>query len=136
MPKGKLPGLDGFPAEFFQRFCPLLGHDYMEVINSCYTSSCLSSSQCSGLITLLYKKGDCLGIKNWRPITLLCCDYKIASKAIANRLLQVLPSVISTDQFCGVTDRNSIVNARGLGGAVLSLDQEKAFDHIDWDYLL
>ena len=73
---------------------------------------------------------------------------KIASKAIANRLLQVLPSVISTDQFCGVTDCNSIVNthllqdvvsdinARALGGAVLSLDQEKAFDHINWDYLL
>ena len=79
-------------------------------------------------------------MKNWRPITLLCVDYKIAAKAIANRLLQVLPSIIHTDQSCGVCGRNPVVNNRllqdivsdtnrpGLGGALLSLDQEKAFD--------
>ena len=75
-------------------------------------------------------------------------DYKIAAKAIANRLLQVLPSVIHSDQTCGVRCRHSIVNSRllqdivtdvnqrGLGGAVLSLDQEKAFDRVDWAFLL
>ena len=101
-----------------------------------------------GLITLLYKKGDRLDMKNWRPITLLCVDYKIASKAVTNRLLTVLPSLIHTDQSCGIKDRNSIVNNHllqhvvddlnqpGIGGAILSLDQEKAFDRVDWPYLL
>ena len=87
-------------------------------------------------------------MKNRRPITLLCVNYKIASKAPANHLLHVLPSIISPDQSCGVRGRNpavnnrllhdviSDINHRGLGGAVLSLDQEKAFDRVDWSYLL
>ena len=37
-------------------------------------------------------------MKNWRPITLLCVDYKIAAKAIANRLLLVLQFLLHTDQ--------------------------------------
>ena len=36
MQKGKTPGLDGLPADFFQRFWPLLGQDYVDVMNSCY----------------------------------------------------------------------------------------------------
>ena len=147
MPHGKTPGLDGLPTEFYQRFWPLMGQDYVDTMNYCYTSGRLSASQRSGLITLLFKRGDYLEMKNWQPITLLCVDYKIASKAIANHLLQVLSSVISPDQSCGVKGRNptlnnrmlqgivSDLNNRGLGGTVLSVDQEKAFDRLDWGYL-
>ena len=92
-------------------------------MNSCYATGSLSASQRSGLITLLCKRGDCLDMKNWCPITLLCVDYTIASKAIANRLLLVLQDIITH------------INQRGRGGAVLSLDQEKAFDRVDWSYL-
>ena len=102
MASGKSPGVDGLPAEFYQRFWPLLGEDLVEVLNYAYTSGRLSPSQRSGLITLLHKRGDHLEMKNWRPITLLCADYKIAAKAIANRLLEVLPTIIHQDQSCGV----------------------------------
>ena len=86
-------------------------------------------------------------MKNWRPITLLCVDYKIAAKAIANRLLAVLHLVIHTDQSCGVPvcnpNENSRLlkdivyhaNANNIGAAVLSLDQEKAFDRVESSYL-
>ena len=100
------------------------------------------------MIILLYTHGDRLDMKNWRPISLLCVNYKIAAKAIANRLLSVLPSLIHTDQSGSVPGHNPIVNNRllqdivddinhhGLGGVVLSLDQEKAFDQVDWACLL
>ena len=92
MASGKSPGLDGFPANFYQRFWPILGEDYVDVINFCYRQGCLSPSQRSGVITLLHRRGDRLEIKNCRPITLLCVDYKIAAKAIANPLIGVLAS--------------------------------------------
>lgn len=98
MPSQKTPGVDGLPAEFYLRFWALLGPDFVQVINACYSQGKLSPSQHSGAITLLYKKEDPLSTANWRPITLLCVDYKIAAKALANRLLGVIASVVSPDQ--------------------------------------
>ena len=71
MSLGKSPGIDGFPAEFYLRFWDTLGPDLVEVLNSCYCSGQLSPTQRSGIITLLFKKGNHLDTKNWRPITLL-----------------------------------------------------------------
>ncbi len=148
MASGKSPSLDGLPAKFFQRFWSLMRADYVEVLNYCYVVEKLSPTQRSGVITLLHKKGDRLEMKNWQPITLLYVDYKIATKAIANRLLSVLPLVIHPDQSCGVPGRNpnessrllkDIVcdtNQNGVGAAVISLDQEKVFDRTEWSYLL
>ena len=45
------------------------------------------------------KNKDTLLLKNWRPITLLNVDYKIATKCIAKRLEKVLPEVINRDQM-------------------------------------
>ena len=147
MAGGKSPGVDGLPAEFYQRFWLLLGEDYVEVMNFCFANQRLTPTQRSGVITLLHKRGDILDMKNWRSITLLCVDYKIAAKALANRLLLVLPFVINTSQSCSIPGRNPSENCRllkdlildanthGTGGAVLSLDQEKAFDRVEWVYL-
>jgi hypothetical protein len=38
----------------------------------------------------IYKGGEREDIKNWRPLTLLNCDYKIISKLLAERLKNVL----------------------------------------------
>jgi len=46
----------------------------------------LSVTQRRGIIKLIPKKDvEPDLIRNWRPITLLNCDYKIAAKAIGNR---------------------------------------------------
>ena len=65
----------------------------------------MSSSQCHGLITLFHKGGERSNRSNWRPISFLNVDYKIASRFIALRLLKVIASVVSINQTCGVPGR-------------------------------
>ena len=99
------PGSDGFPMEFFVAFWQTLGADLVRVLNIAYETDQLSTSQRRGLIIVLYKKNDPLDTKNWRPISLLNVDYKIATRTISGRLLVILSSIIGPDQTCGVPGR-------------------------------
>ena len=148
MARGKTPGSDGFPMEFYLHFWSSLGADLVRVLNVAYEAGQLSTSQRRGLIIVLYKKNDRLETKNWRPISLLNVDYKVATRAISGRLLAVIGSVVGPDQTCGVPghtisenlflirDLIEYAEQEDLPVALLSLDQEKAFDRVDWGFLL
>ena len=103
---GKSPGEDGFTAEFYMKFFELLASNLVESLNTAYSRGELSISQRRGVVTLIPKAdSDTLKLTNWRPITLLNVDYKIASKAIATRIKKVLPQLIHTDQTGFMKDR-------------------------------
>ena len=99
MESGKSPGTGGIPAEFYKVFWDDLSPFLVAALKSSFTQGHLSNSQRRGLITLIPKKDKPLQhLKNWRPISLLNCDYKIATKAIAARMKKVLPDLINSDQ--------------------------------------
>lgn len=101
-----------------------------------------------GSLNLLRKKDtESYLVKNWRPVSLLNCDYKLATKAVANRLKLVLPKLIDNDQtgflkgrFIGENIRliDSVINftaAKNIPGLLVFLDFEKAFDTIEWPFI-
>ena len=147
MDTGKSPGIDGLTTEFYLAFWAVLGNDLVEVLNYGFQHGQLSVSQRRGLLSLIFKKGEKKDLKNWRPISLLCVDYKIGTKALAARLQKVLPTVLHEDQTCGVPGRSifsnlnlirdliEYCNSKGLPLAIISLDQEKAFDRVNWNFL-
>ena len=86
-------------------------------------------------------------IKNWRPISLLNCNYKIVAKACANRVKKVLPKLVNSDQtgfmkgrFIGENIRliDGVINfaeAENIPGLLVFLDFEKAFDTVEWAFI-
>ena len=134
MARRKTPGCDGFPAEFYMKFCDIQGGDIVVVLNFCFSSGYLTRIQRRGVISPSFKKGDPLDPCDWSPISLLNVDYKVASRAIAGRLLKVIHLVVGPDQSCGVPGRYigdsvaflrdvvSFESSSGSQVAVLSLD--------------
>ena len=86
-------------------------------------------------------------LKNWRPISLICVDYKIASTVIANRLKIVLPSIISETQKGFLKNRCISENTHLLydrmqkldkeegEGLLLLVDFKKDFDSLEWSFI-
>ena len=87
----KTPGTNGLPAVFYKTFWSELAPSLIISLNYSYDQGTLSVSQRRGIIKLIPKKdADPHFIKNWHPLTLLNCDYKIATKAIANQIKTVV----------------------------------------------
>ena len=94
------------------------------------------------------KSKNRLLLKNWRPISLLNSDYKIIAKILAKRMQTVLPSIIHYDQsgylkgrYIGqniriLEDISFFAKKNKLPGILLSIDFEKAFDSLNWTFML
>ncbi|CAM5082955.1 unnamed protein product, partial [Natator depressus] len=148
MPTNKSPGMDGLTVEFYRAFWDILGPDLVTVWAESLQGGVLPLSCRRAVLALLPKKGDLRDLRNWRPLSLLSTDYKIVAKAISLRLGSVMADVIHPDQTYTVPGRSIFDNLflvrdllelgrrDGLSFALLSLDQEKAFDRVDHGYLL
>ena len=120
MELGKSPGTDGSPAELFKVFWDDLSSFLVAAVNSSFTQGHLFISQRRGLITLIPKKDKLLQhLKNWRPISLLNCDYKIAIYLI------VLPDLINSDQ-------TGFLKGRSIGENVRLIDSIIDTRHHAW----
>ena len=141
----KSSGEDGFTSEFYLTFFDLIGNDLVNSLNAGYENGKLSISQRRGVINLIPKEDSALNhLKNWRPITLLNVDYKIASKVIAKSMESFLPRLVHSDQTGFVKDRYIGENVRlisdimeqtrknNIPGIFASLDFSKAFDTLEW----
>ena len=57
-------------------------------------------------------------MKCYRPISLFNIDYKVISKAIANRLRNILPSIIGIDQASALKERSIFDNIHLLRNVI------------------
>ncbi|XP_026397042.1 uncharacterized protein LOC113291761 [Papaver somniferum] len=121
------PGNDGFQAGFYQHCWDVVGTE-----------------------VLIPKISNPKTPADYRPISLCNVSYKIISKILANRLKPLLPDIISHTQTAFVAGRhihdNIIISheilfsmkrkkiKKALVG--LKLDMSKAFDRVEWSFLL
>lgn len=148
MALNKSPGPDGLSAEYYQTFSETLVPHLLEVFNVVTSSGTLPTEMLKALIVTLPKPGKEPTIpQNFRPISLLNADLKIYAKIIANRIAEVIPTLIAPNQVGFVKGHQApdgtrrIINliclaeSHKLPTAFLALDAEKALDRVHWGYL-
>ncbi|KAK3229959.1 hypothetical protein Dsin_001840 [Dipteronia sinensis] len=145
----KAPGLDGFNAHFIKKTWDIVGEDVINAIQKFFRYGHLLKELNATILALVPKVPNPSKMKDFRPIS--CCNtlYKIIAKIIANRIKPCLPHIISPSQSAFVAGRSigdNILLAQELmrnyhkdiGSARLTLkvDLMKAFDMVDWGFLL
>ena len=146
----KSPGSDGLTKEFYRAFWDIISTYIVNSFNYAFNTANLSISQRQGIISLIpKKKKDTQYLKNWRPVTLLNVDYKIATKTIALHIEKVLPHLINPTQTGYVKGRFIAIDEsirlildimeytkhKDIPGVAVFLDFEKAFDWVEWNYI-
>ncbi len=140
-------GMDGINNCFIKKFWHLLRIPLHRYIPYCHERGFLTQSFRTASIKLIPKKGDCTKIKNWRPISLLSCLYKVISRALNNRLKKVSGIIFSRGQKGFTKDRHiqevlmnlieMIAHCKeyNIPGAILSIDTAKAVDSVSHRYM-
>ena len=99
----------------------------------------------TALVKLLHKKNGRRDIGNYRPLSLLCVDYKILAKETTERIKPVLTQVIGNDQqgfiMGGDITGNLILvkeiieycKEENVDAYMILMDFQKAYDRVDRD---
>jgi len=147
MEEDKALSPNGFPSKFLSICWEVVGKKVMEVFNEFYSKDQWCRSLSATFISLIPKNKGAAELKDFRPISLVGCLYKLLAKTLALRFRSILGGVISESQHAFLANRqmsdcslmaNEYVDAMmkaGWSGVVCKVDIEKAYDHVNWGYV-
>ncbi|CAN6568827.1 unnamed protein product [Malus baccata var. baccata] len=147
----KAPGPDGFPGIFYQAHWDILAADVNEIIGNLMHGLENPMRINATHLVLIPKVQNSESVSQFRPISLCNYSYKILSKILANRLKPLLPEIISPTQNAFVVGRQ-IQDNIGIAHELfhflkmrkakckfelgIKLDMHKAYDRVEWDFLM
>ncbi|GKB37914.1 RNA-directed DNA polymerase, eukaryota [Tanacetum coccineum] len=143
----KAPGPDGFTFGFYRKFWYLIEGDVCDVVKFFFTHGNIPKGCNSLFIALILKISNAKLVKDYRPISLVGSLYKIIAKIMANRLVDVLGSLVHEVQSAFITDRQILDGPMILNevmqwckkkkkhALIFKVDFEKAYDSVRWDFL-
>jgi len=121
----------------------LVKDGFTRFIFDCYQNGKLTKVNYLTFIALIRKLDSHHRLNDFRPISLVGCLYKVLAKVLANRIRQVIGSVVSNSQFALVIGRQ-ILNHILIANEVLEeahkfkkemllfeMDFEKTYDSVD-----
>ncbi|GBG70457.1 hypothetical protein CBR_g6585 [Chara braunii] len=103
MVRGKSPGSDGLPIEFYDMAWEHIGPYLLKLYNQVPEGAILTEDMKLGIITLIYKKDEKSNIRNWRPVSRLNVSYKILAKALSSKMEILLNAARASSRIQGLT---------------------------------
>ena len=93
MSEDSAPGKDGLPMEFYRFFKYLIKEDFTNLVTFIFFEEKeITKTMKAAIISLISKTTpEETNIAKWKPISLLCVDYKIITKTITNRQSAAVP---------------------------------------------
>ena len=147
----KAPGPDGMSAIFYQKYWDIVGSSVTNMVLNVLRNNLPISEINKTNISLIPKKNNPTKMTEFRPISLCNVIYKLISKTLANRLKTFLPFIISENQSAFTSDHlitDNVLVAFELmhflnhktvgkeGFMAAKLDMSKAFDRVEWCFLM
>ena len=142
------PGMDGFSYRYIKKFWQIYREPLYKCAKNSLENQTLPDTFLTAQIKLIPKKGDSKKIGNWRPISLLSNFYKIVSRLINNRLKGIANRILSRAQkgfnnkryiqesILNVLENIDFCKKNNIKGALVTIDQAKAFDSVSHDYMV
>ncbi|XP_019431738.1 PREDICTED: uncharacterized protein LOC109338847 [Lupinus angustifolius] len=143
------PGPDGFGGCFYQAFWDIAGPDVCQSVAQFFSKNWLLPNLNSNIVVLIPKHLEVDRIEDFRPIALANFQFKVINKVLADRLVEVAPKITSPQQRGFIKDRHihecvyiaseaiNLLDHKVFGGNLaIKLDIRKAFDTLDWSFLL
>ncbi|XP_058211464.1 uncharacterized protein LOC131323632 [Rhododendron vialii] len=144
----KAPGPNGFNFSFVKKGWDFMKNLVLLFFSKFHANGKLTKGINSTFVSLIPKVDCPLIFKDFRPISMVGCVYKLMSKVLANRIKAHLPLVIGESQAAfiggkqildGVLVANEVIHSwktRNIGGLILKIDFERAYDCVNWEFLL
>lgn len=144
----KSPGPDGFNFRFIKSSWEIIKNDIYSIVEEFWNSGLLPKGSNVVFIALIAKVGNPTGFKDYRPISMVGCVYKIIAKILAHRLKRVMSHLVGPHQSSFIEGRqilDSVLIAGELLDSckrskiptvLLKLDFHKAFDCVSWSFLM
>ena len=144
----KALGLDGFTMTFWQFAWDFVKEEVMSFFREFYEHSKFVKRLNATFLVLIPKKVGAEDLRDFRPISLVGSLYKWLAKVLANKLKKVVGKVVSKAQGAFVEGRQILdavlianeaidsVLKNNENGIMCKLNIEKAYDNVDWSFLL
>ncbi|XP_048491371.1 uncharacterized protein LOC125492703 [Beta vulgaris subsp. vulgaris] len=143
----KAPGPDGFNFKFIKSAWEYIKHDIYMIIRDFHEKGHIPRGCNTAFIALIPKTEMPNEFKDYRPISMVGCIYKIIAKLMSKRLQNVMQTLVGPFQFSYIEGRYILDGAliaselidsckkKSIEAALLKLDFHKAYDSVSWQFL-
>jgi hypothetical protein len=139
---------DGLSVSFYEESWAEIRDTMLEMFNHFHDGNLNLSRLNYDLISLIPKMKEANNIKQYRPICLLNVDYNLLTKVLTMRLNPLAEKIVSATQtdfipwryiLDGVVILREVLHelrVRKQSGVILKLDFEKAYDKVNWNFMI